>query len=323
MRSNAEIRGTNDLQKHLQHRNVRKSIVDHLLSELGLTAHEETETAPPTQARTGELPRQTHLLGGSTTSEPPLDAPPMSVSEQEAVHLDPLYIENQRDLEDAFREMHSYFEGKESEQNWLKREKSILKLRKINKGNALHDFTTAYIAGIKGLLDGILKTVNSLRTTVSTIGCHLVQDLARVAGSGLDSMVEILLQSLIKLCANTKKITAAKGNDTVSAVMANVTLHSRLIQHIYSACQDKNVQPRSYACGWLKIIINKHGHHKHVIEHAGGLEWIEKCLRAGLGDRDLKVRESMRSTYWAFAHFWPERSEVYVRCLYWITHFRC
>ena len=239
----------------------------------------------------------------------------MSVSEQEAAHLEPLYIENTRDLEEIFREMHPYFEGKESEQNWLKREKSTLKLRKITKGNALQDFPIVYLTGIKGLLDGILKTVNSLRTTVSTNGCHLVQDLARVAGSGLDSMVEILLQNLIKLCANTKKITAAKGNDTVSAVVANVTFHSRLIQHIYSACQDKNVQPRSYACGWLKIVINKHGHHKHVIEHAGGLEWIEKCLKAGLGDRDLKVRESMRSTYWTFARFWPERSEAYVKYL--------
>ena len=316
MRRNAGIRGTNDLQKHLHQRNVRKSIVDHILSELGLTAQEESEHAPTTQALAGELPRPPRFLGSSTASDPPPDAPPMSVSEQEAVHLDPLYIDNHRDLEEVFREMHPYFEGKESEQNWLKREKSALKLRKITKGNAFQDFTAIYLAGVKGLLDGILKTVNSLRTTVSTIGCHLVQDLARVAGAGLDSMVEILLQNLVKLCANTKKITAAKGNDTVSAIMANVTFQSRLIQHIYSACQDKNLQPRGYACGWLRIIINKHGHHKHVIEHAGGLEWIEKCLRAGLGDRDLKVRESMRSTYWAFARLWPERSEKYALCLF-------
>ena len=319
MSRNAGLRETNDLQKHLHRRNVRKSIVDHILIELGLTNHDEIDLAPPTQVRAGEPPKQTPFRGSSTTRDPSPEAPPISVSEQEAANLEPLYIENPRDLEEMFCEMHPYFEGKESEQNWLKREKSTLKLRKITKGNALQDFPTFYLTGIKGLLDGILKTVNSLRTTVSTIGCHLLQDLARVAGSGLDSMVEILLQNLIKLCANTKKITAAKANDTVSAVMANVTFHSRLTQHIYSACQDKNVQPRSYACGWLKIVINKHGHHKHVIEHAGGLEWIEKCLKAGLGDRDLKVRESMRSAYWTFARFWPERSEAYVTYLF--SHF--
>jgi len=232
------------------------------------------------------------------------------VSEQEAAQLDPMYVESPRDLEESFREMHPYFEGKECEGNWLKREKSILKLRKLTKGNALQDFSAVYLASIKGLLDGILKTVNSLRTTVCTIGCHLIQDIARVAGHGLDNMVEILLQNLIKLCASTKKIAAANGNDTVAAILGNVTYSIRLTQHIYAACQDKNVQPRSYACGWLKIIITKHGHHKSTIEHAGGLELIEKCLRAGLLDRDPNVRESMRPTYWAFARRWPDKSEA-------------
>ena len=234
----------------------------------------------------------------------------MSVSEQEAVQLDPIYVESAKSLEEAFREMHPYFEGKETEQNWLKREKSILRLRKVTKGNAPQDFTTTFLACIKGLLDGILKTVNSLRTTLCTIGCHLIQDMARAVGPGLDNMVEILLQNLIKLCASTKRIAATKGDDTVTAIMANVTYNVRLLQHIHIACQDKNVQPRTNACGWLQVIIDRHGHHKSAFEHAGGLELIEKCLRAGLVDRDPNVRESMRPTYWAFARRWPEKSEM-------------
>lgn len=226
--------------------------------------------------------------------------------------MEPLYIGSMRDLEEIFREMTPYFEGKESEQNWSRREKSILKLRRITKGNSPQEFTVAYLAGVKSLLDGILKTVNSLRTTVSANGCHLVQEIAKAAGPGLDNMVEILLQSLIKLCANTKKIAAANGDATVNAVVANVTYNVRLAQHIWGACQDKNVQPRSYATGWLKTIITKHRHHKNVLEHAGSLDLIEKCIKAGLADRDPKVRESMRPTFWAFARLWSERSEGYV-----------
>lgn len=313
MYRNAGTRGMNDLQKHLQQRNVRKSIVEHILLELGLTASVEIESSSPVEPHGSEPSKQTQSFGGSATSTAshlPVEAPPMSISEQEAVQLDPLYVETPKALEEAFREMHPHFEGKETEQNWLKREKSILKLRKITKGNAPQDFTAVYLTCIKGLLDGILKTVNSLRTTVCTIGCHLVQDVARVAGSGLDNMVEILLQNLIKLCASTKKIAAAKGNDTVAAILANVTYNVRLTQHIYGACQDKNLQPRSFACGWLKIIITKNGHLKSAIEHAGGLDVIEKCLKAGLVDRDPNVRESMRPTYWAFARRWPDKSEV-------------
>ena len=281
--------------------------------ELGLTTSVGSDPASSIDGRNGDASKQTKDFSSSTMSavnQPSTETPPMSISEQEAVQLDPIYVESPKDLEEAFREMHPYFEGKETEQNWLKREKSILKLRKITKGNSSRDFTMIYIACIKGLLDGILKTINSLRTTLCTIGCHLIQDLARAVGSGLDTMVEILLQNLIKLCASTKKIAAAKGDDTVTTIMANVSYNIRLTQHIYAACQDKNVQPRSYACGWLKVIINKQGHHKSIIEHAGGLELIEKCLKAGLIDKDPNVRESMRPTYWAFARRWPEKSEA-------------
>lgn len=308
---NAGFKGTNDLQKHLAQRNVRRSIVENILTQLGLSSSASIEPSSPGEQHGNELSKPT--FQGSTVEafgHQPVEAPPMSVSEQEAVQLDPLFVESTRDLEEIFRDMHPHFEGKESEGNWLKREKSILKLRKLTKGNAPQDFAAVYLASIKGLLDGILKTVNSLRTTVCTIGCHLVQDIARVAGHGLDNMVEILLQNLIKLCASTKKIAAAKGDNTVAAILSNVTYNIRLTQHIYAACQDKNVQPRSFACGWLKIIINKHGHHKSAIEHAGGLELIEKSLKAGLLDRDPNVRESMRPTYWSFARRWPDKAEV-------------
>ena len=224
--------------------------------------------------------------------------------------VEPIYIDNSRNLDEIFRDMHSHFEGKESEQNWNWREKSVQKLRRITKGNSPQDFTGVYLAGIKNLLDGILKTVNSLRTTVSANGCHLIQDIAKTVGSGLDTMVEILLQNLIKLCANTKKIAAANGDVTVNAIVANVTYSARIAQHIWAACQDKNVQPRSFAAGWLKTIITKNRHHKHNLEHGGSLDLIEKCIRAGLSDRDPKVRESMRPTYWAFARLWSERSET-------------
>lgn len=223
---------------------------------------------------------------------------------------DIMYVATAKDLEAIIHEMHPHFEGKESEANWAIREKSVLKLKKITQGNAPQEFSTNFLAGIKGLLDGILKVVNSLRTTVSANGCQLIQDIAKVCGAGLDNMVEILLQNLIKLCANTKKIAAANANTTVNTIMANVSFHHRLLQHIHNASQDKNVQPRTFVCGWLKTIISKNRHTRNVMEHAGGLDLIEKCIKSGLTDRDKNVRDSMRPTYWAFARLWPKQSEM-------------
>ena len=223
--------------------------------------------------------------------------------------IEPLDVESTKALEETFRNLQPYFEGRESEQNWSHRDTSLLKLRRITRGNAPNAFTTTYLAGIKALLDGILKTANSLRTTLSTTGCHLIQDIAVAAGPGLENMVEILLQSLIKLCAATKKISSQNGNTTVNTIFANVSFTPRLVQHIWNAAQDKNVQPRTFAAGWLKTIINIHGHHKHVLEHGGSLEIMEKTIRVGLNDANPGVRGSMRSAFWAFASISTEKSE--------------
>lgn len=269
----------------------------------GRVVHEPELSSKTIKLKTRH-PQETKADNQNNPSQPTMS------STATAEDVQPIYVDSSRELDEIFRDMHPYFEGKESEQNWSWREKSVQKLRRITKGNAPEDFTGGYLAGIKSLLDGILKTVNSLRTTLSANGCLLVQDIAKTAGSGIDNMVEILLQNLIKLCANTKKIAAANGNTTVNAIVANVTYNVRIAQHMWAACQDKNVQPRSYATGWLKTIITKYRHHKHSLEHGGSLDLIEKCIKAGLSDRDPKVRENMRPTYWAFARLWPEKSEV-------------
>ena len=123
-------------------------------------------------------------------------------------------------------------------------------------------------------------------------------------------MIDILLQNLIKLCCNTKNLAAENGNDTVDAILANVPYSARLLHHIWQACDHKNEKPRAYASGWLKTIFTKHGHHKHILEHAGGLELIEKCIKRGLADANPGVREGMRGAFWAFAQLWPEKSRM-------------
>jgi CLIP-associating protein 1/2 len=311
-----------DLKKQLQQRNVRKTIVLHIYNQLGLSIPPEIELSLSTHSldlgpslHSKAPASNTKILTSSTASEQPAPAQSLSLSEVEAEKLDPLYINSNRELEEIFRDMHPFFEGKETEHNWSQREKSIIKLRRITKGNAPQEFSTTFLTSIKALLDGILKTVNSLRTTVCTNGCHLIQDLARACGSGLDSMVEILLQTLIKLCGGTKAMAAQSGNTTVDSIFANVTYNVRLMQHIWVACQDKNVRPRTYATGWLKTLLTRHGHHKHIIEHANGLDLVDKCIKRGLEDASPAVRESMRPTYWAYWQHWPDRAESIMNSL--------
>lgn len=238
------------------------------------------------------------------------DRPVTPMAEPAAEPAEPQYVNTTRELDDIFRDMAFHFEGRETEQNWLKREEAMGTLRRLNTGNAPSDFHDAFLAGLRRLLDGIIKAMTSLRTSLSKEGCALVQDVARTFGPAMDPLVELLLQTLIKLCAGTKKISSQLANTTVDIILSRVTYTPRLMQHVWGACQDKNVQPRTYAAGWLKTLLHKEAAHKNHVEHTGGVDLMEKCIKKGLADPNPGVREKMRSAYWAFWGVWPARADA-------------
>lgn len=299
---NAPNAAKSDLKKQLKVFNVRPAIV------AAITPHLGPGGPPEPEPDISEAPSRPQLANNASSISSVRPATP--ALEIKVEHVEPSYVNTQRELDEIFKEMHEFFEGKESEQNWLKREQSCTKIRRLNAGNAPSDFRDAFLAGIKGLLDGILKAVNSLRTSLSKEGCSVIQEVVRNVGPGFDPMVEILLQNLIKLCGGTKKISSQQGNATVDIIISKVSYSLRIMQHIWAACQDKNVQPRTYATGWLKTLLKKEAHHKSHVEHSGGLDLIEKCIKKGLTDANPGVRENMRSTYWTFAQIWPAKAEV-------------
>jgi CLIP-associating protein 1/2 len=120
----------------------------------------------------------------------------------------------------------------------------------------------------------------------------------------------MLLTNFIKLCAGTKKITSQLGQVVVAVILANASYDKKVMAHIFGACNDKNVQPRSYAAGWIQVLLETHIDHKGYLEHSGGIDILEKCLKRGLADANPGVRENMRTTFWKFASLWPERAEV-------------
>lgn len=230
--------------------------------------------------------------------------------------VDPLIVASSRDIDDMVRDMLPYYDGRETEENWVMRERNVITLRRLTRGNAPQSFPTHYLNAIKTLLDGIFKVVNSLRTTLCTAGCLLIQDIARTCGSKVDSMVEIMMQNLIKLCGGMKKISTQSGNTTVDVVIANVTFTPRIFQHVNSAAQDRNAQLRLYAAGWIRTILSKQAtRYKSIIEHAGGLDSLDKSIRKGLGDANPSVRETMRSTFWVFHQVWPGKADEIIATL--------
>ncbi|KAL9092148.1 MAG: hypothetical protein Q9165_004581 [Trypethelium subeluteriae] len=309
---NAPEHAKNDLRKQIKNNNVRKSIAEQILAQIGILPPPPPE--PDLKASVQTLPQFDHLnptngLGDSVMGES--TAPPS----QEDAQLEPMYVHSSRELDEHFRDMAPHFEGKETEHNWMQRDRGVLKIRRLTKGNASAEYLVPFITNIKSLLEGILKVANSLRTTMSTNGCQLVQELSRTLRSSLDPMVEVLLQNFVKMTANTKHIAADNGNATADAIFSHATFSKRLMEHVWFACQDKNTNTRTYASGWLKTVLKRQQHNKGYFESSGSLDLAEKCIKKGLADANPRVREGMRATYWIFAKVWPDKGESIMSAL--------
>ncbi|KAK0832361.1 suppressor of tub2 mutation [Friedmanniomyces endolithicus] len=309
--SNAPDRAKTDLKKQMKAHAVRLSIEAQILSHLGASTTSRPQTANAQDhheefgASTRSQPAMDHVaqLAESVSSESAQPPPP------ETAPMDPLYVHSQREVDDIFRDMLPCFEGKEDEHNWTLRDKSAMKVRRLLKGNAPNEHHQAFMAGIKSVLDGILKVANSLRTTMATNGSQLVQELARTLGPALDGQVEQLLQNFIKMSAVTKPIAAQHGRTTCDAIFQNCSYHTRMMQHLWNAVQDKNASARQCVPEWLKIILKRQAGYKQHFESSGGLELAEKTIKKGLDDSKPTVKENMRAAYWTFARTWPDRAD--------------
>ncbi|UKZ73785.1 hypothetical protein TrVFT333_001437 [Trichoderma virens FT-333] len=299
---NAPGAAKSDLKRQLKNFKVRPAIEQAIVKALAPTGPRSETPSDAAPAAPRPALSAPSSFAGSERPVTPMEIPAESV--------EPQYVNTHRELDDIIKEMATHFEGKESEQNWMKREKGIVTLRRLVAGNAPADFLDTFIVGLKALLDGIIKAVTSLRTSLSKEGCSLVQEMAVAFGPAMDPLVELLMQTFMKLAANTKKISSMMSNTAIDVIVSKVTYTPRIMQHIWGAVQDKNVQPRTYAAGWLMTILKKEAHHKSHVEHTGGVEMMEKCIKKALGDANPGVREKMRAFYWAFWSVWPARADA-------------
>lgn len=256
----------------------------------------KSETDPPTFAKLKDA-------GDAFTEHPPHIDTKLKDDENPTK---PLSILSARDFEDMSQDMLRLFEGKETEQNWDRRRKSIIKISRITHGNAPLEFRAQYISFIKSQLDGILKVVDSLRTNVTTAGLNLLQHIADTLGHGVDFMVDFVAETLITRCCNTSKVKRDPAIATFESIISNATCNKNILHYIMSASEHKDPNARTAVSGWLIAVLTKNARH---CDQAGILDLIEKCIKNGLNDAKPQVRTPMRATYGIYASFWPDRAD--------------
>lgn len=246
----------------------------------------------------------------STNTEPENGTSPAAVScqLQDDKHVEPLYVSSIKGIDDITQPMLPAFEGRESESNWLLRYQHVHTLRCLAIGNAPTDFSAHYANTMESLLEGILKVVNSLRTTLCTSACTLLQEIVQAVKARADPWIDLLMNNLLKLCGSLKKLTSNAANETITVIIRNVSDNTRLITHILGASVDKNVRLRLFAPGWVKEIIQK----PPTLEDGNDSSELHVAMKNGVTDPNPSVREYMRKVYWTYAGTWPERAQQYV-----------
>ncbi|KAJ6539138.1 clasp N terminal-domain-containing protein [Mycena capillaripes] len=335
-----------DLKKEMTKKNVRKTIVDGVLSKLlgvggsmsgssnpqsregsenGDTTVKPKEYVPPSLALAGRRPTAASSTGAvsrtasvhSNISRPPSRAAPADLpteasspaSTGETTDVRPVYIASSRDLETEFAAMQKPFEGKENEHNWADRERAILRVRGMFKGEIHLRYTDTFLANMKEFIQLSLKTLVSLRTTVAINTCSLYTEMATALGTALDPYCDTLFTNLLRMAGFTKKLTAQQSQAAVSTIIENTSTPPRiLLPLLWTTLQEKTVQARAFVVAHLKQYLEVHGQRsKHAIETSGGLEIIEKSLKKALADANPAVRDNARICFWVFEAIWRDR----------------
>lgn len=334
-----------DLKKELAKKSVRKGISEAVLSGVAAGAsvpatpaesesdvNSKKEYVPPSLAlrkpvlghsagpssravSTSSVPRPASRTG----IQPPLPTPPaVPTPDTTSADVKIVYVASDKDLENEFAAMFKPFEGKETEHNWIDRERAILRVRGMIKGDVTSRFPDAFFTCLQqGFIAASLKALASLRTTMASHACMLYQELAVAWGTAIDPLCETLLTNLFAMSGFTKKIMAQQSQATVGVIIQNTSAHPRLFATLISRhMQEKNVQTRTYVVGHIKTFIEAHGiRSKASIEGTGAIDAIDASVKKGLHDPNVGVREVARGTFWAFEAIWPDRARTIMASL--------
>ncbi|OBA21408.1 hypothetical protein METBIDRAFT_69932 [Metschnikowia bicuspidata var. bicuspidata NRRL YB-4993] len=211
-------------------------------------------------------------------------------------------VSNAGEISQMVSEMSQCFENKETERNWSTREKSILKLRSLLRGNAANEYLSDLIISIKELSEGICKSLSSLRTTLSVNSCQFVKEMAFLFRIHFEPLVDLFVPTLIKLCSNTKHLTNINAHVAMCGILTHCPLSAKLGQRILHAASEKSVNTKAFASSWLQIFIVR----THNLWRGSGSEIVERVLLKLLPDPNMQVRLAAKDAFWKYCEYAEE-----------------
>lgn len=326
---NSSAQAKTSLKKEITDKGIKKNVADEILDGVLKSAAfrpelipmpiddpiEEVKLAGSNPHYSSVPPRPQSSFGFNRGGAPASTQPQAQPAHSDVEKLDPVYTASSKDLEKEFEAMHALFSGKETEQNWIPRETQIKRLRGMLRGEVHLQYADLFVQGVKSNIDGIMAIAQSLRTTLSLNAINLCVDLSQFLRSQMDSFAEPVVSCLMRMATLTKKIVVQHSQNALSTILHNVSYSSRILNVLQAGINEKAPAPRQYSITHLRVLVETHSAHKHLIEQTGGVTVFEGSIKKALADANPGVREQGRTTYWSFHSVWPAQSARLIESL--------
>lgn len=200
------------------------------------------------------------------------------------------------------------FKGKETEQNWQKREATLKWFKDTFLGQNVLDYEHVVDHNGKFFVDAMLQSASSLRTSLCLSGLNVMGSFIKAYSTRIiDSVAEQIFNGMVKASYQSKKMISIEVSNVFSFLFEKTSHGTRLIPQISALIDDKNVHLRENCIQNLTIILKRAK--KEHIEKSGHLPLVEKCLDKGLSDAQPHIREKHRDLFFLYQNIWPNKAK--------------
>ncbi|KAJ1965732.1 suppressor of tub2 mutation [Dipsacomyces acuminosporus] len=209
-------------------------------------------------------------------------------------------VPSRQSLAGEFSRTTGFFGGKETEDNWVQRERAINLYRGIVWGNSAIEFCNELTLHFKESMHEIFATVNSLRTSLSGNSMLLCEDVALRLGPHAIPLFDTISDVLLKQCAQTKKLSAQKAARSLEVVFQHFPLRPKSVDLLRQRISDKSPVLRQAVVAVCTATLRHHGPGLDPSDRRCSEIFALVCdiAKSGLVDALPEVRRVSRELFW-------------------------
>ncbi|KAJ1768486.1 suppressor of tub2 mutation [Coemansia sp. D1744] len=227
-------------------------------------------------------------------------APAFAPSQTVPIDVKPFNVPSKQSLAAEFSRTIGFFAGRETEDNWVQRERAVGLYRGIVWGNAALEFRDVLVSQLKEHIHQIMQAVGSLRTSLSSFAMGLCDDIALRIGPHAGTLFDAIVDALLKQCSQTKKIGAQRASKSLTIAYQSFPLRAKSLEQLRLRITEKSAVLRLAVVMVCTGIVRSHGpfidpsdrRNTEIFVH------LTDVVKAGLTDAQPSVREPSRELFW-------------------------